>query len=643
MCGIAGFWTPARDGRDGAAILQGMTDAIRHRGPDADGHWWDEAAGIFLGHRRLSIIDLSPAGAQPMVSASGRYVISFNGEIYNFQDLRAELESAGARFRGHSDTEVLLAAFEQWGVLGGIQKCAGMFAFALWDRRDRALVLGRDRIGEKPLYFGWSRGSLLFASELKALRQHPDWRGEIDRGAIASYLRHNYIPAPFSIYAGVRKVMPGTVAVIEADGRVREQRYWSMAEAAERGSAPGRQLDERTAADELEALLRRTVRQQMVSDVPLGAFLSGGVDSSLVVALMQAESSRPVRTFTIKFDEARYDESAHAQAVAEHLGTDHTALTVTSADALAVIPSLPHIYDEPFSDPSQIPTYLVSRLAREHVTVSLSGDGGDEFFAGYPRYALTLQLWAKLQWSPYVLRALCARALQAVPVGGWDALFRSAPESIRVRPFAGGDRIHKLAAILTHGSLEATYRRFVTHWPDPGAVALGATEAPTSLTEESEWPALTEPLHRLMYHDSVSYLPDDIFVKVDRAAMAASLETRAPLVDHRVVEFAWRIPTALNYEDGRGKLLLRRVLDRFVPREIIERPKMGFGVPIGEWLRGPLHDWADALLDANRLRREGFFDAAAISEKWREHCQGRRHWHYLLWDVLMFQAWLEQQ
>src|SRR5713101_6922686 len=489
MCGLAGFWTPEHGVRDGLATVTAMTDAIRHRGPDADGHWCDGAAGMFLGHRRLSIIDLSPAGSQPMLSAGGRYVISFNGEIYNFRELRSELEGHGIQFRAHSDTEVLLAAIERWGVIGALQKSAGMFAIALWDRRDRTLVLGRDRIGEKPLYFGWSGHSFLFGSELKALRKHPEWRGEIDRDAVAVYLRHNYIPAPHSIYTGVRKVVPGTVVVVGPDRRVREQRYWSMAEAAELGTANPLAMSEAEAADELEQVLQRTVSQQMVSDVPLGAFLSGGVDSSLVVAMMQAASTRPVRTFTIKFDEAQYDESAHARAVSNHLGTDHTELRVSAEDALAVIPSLPEIYDEPFSDSSQIPTYLVSKLARQHVTVSLSGDGGDEFFGGYPRYAQTMQLWSKLRWSPYAIRLLFGRALSAVPVGGWDVLFRNAPASLGARAFARGDRVHKLAAVLAYRSLEATYRRLVTHWPEPEALVLGATEASTVLTRDQEWPA----------------------------------------------------------------------------------------------------------------------------------------------------------
>ncbi len=635
MCGLAGFWTPEHEVRDGLATVRAMTDAIRHRGPDADGHWSDGGAGLFLGHRRLSILDLSPAGAQPMVSAGGRYIISFNGEIYNFGDLRAELVSQGCRFRGQSDTEVLLAAVERWGVMSALQKSAGMFALALWDRQERTLVLTRDRIGEKPLYYGWCGHTFLFGSELKALRRHPEWRGEIDRDAVAVFLRHNYIPAPHSIYRAIRKVVPGTVVVVGPDRRVREQVYWSMADAAERGAANRLPMNADAATDELEQLLRRTVRQQMVADVPLGAFLSGGVDSSLIVALMQAESARPVKTFTIKFDEPAYDESAHARAVSDHLKTDHTELRVAPSDALAVIPSLPEMYDEPFSDSSQIPTFLVSKLARQHVTVSLSGDGGDEFFGGYPRYALTLQIWNTLRWSPLAVRAMCAQALRAVPAGGWDLLLRPVK-----RRAVSGELVHKLAAVLGSTSLEAQYRQFVTHWPEPGRLALGATEASTVLTADG--PGLVEPLHRLMYLDSVSYLPDDIFAKVDRASMAVSLETRAPLVDHRVVEFAWRVPAALNYENGRGKLLLRRVLDRFVPRAIIERPKMGFGVPIGEWLRGPLREWADALIGEDRLRREGFFDADLVRRTWDEHQQGQRR-HYLLWDVLMFQAWLERQ
>ncbi|MEO8260462.1 MAG: asparagine synthase (glutamine-hydrolyzing) [Acidobacteriota bacterium] len=643
MCGIAGFWTPERAVDNGLPTLRRMTTAISHRGPDADGHWSDEAAGMFLGHRRLSIIDLSAAGHQPMISIGGRYVISYNGEIYNFGELRSELEAHAVRFRGHSDTEVLLAAIERWGLVAALQKSAGMFAIALWDRRERTLTLARDRIGEKPLYYGWSGRSFLFGSELKALRQHPDWRAEIDRAAIAVYLRHSYIPAPHSIYAGVRKVVPGTIVVVGPGRQLREQRYWSMAEAAEHGTSNPLAISETEAASELERLLQRTIRQQMVADVPLGAFLSGGVDSSLVVAMMQAASTRPVKTFTMKFDEAGYDESAHARAVAGHLETEHTELTVTPADALAAIPLLPEVYDEPFSDSSQVPTLLVSKLARQHVTVSLSGDGGDEFFGGYPRYAHIIGLWRKLRWTPYPVRLLCARALQAVPVSRWDAMLGCLPASSWAHTVANGERLHRLAAILPFASLEGIYRRGVGHRAGAEAVSLRSRADVTRLIWEEEYPAIRHPLHRLMYQDSVNYLPDDILTKLDRAAMATGLETRAPFVDHRMVEFAWRIPAPFNYQNGRGKRLLRQVLDRFVPAAIIERPKMGFSIPLDEWLRGPLRDWADTLLGEVRLKREGFFDVAAVREQWSQHQQGRRHRHCLLWDVLMFQAWLERQ
>jgi asparagine synthase (glutamine-hydrolysing) len=537
----------------------------------------------------------------------------------------------------------MLAAFERWGVNRAIERCAGMFAFGLWDRKERRLFLGRDRIGEKPLYYGWIGRTLVFASEVKALKAHPAWRGEVNRDALALFLRHNYIPAPHSIYKGILKIRPGTIAAVDASRQVTEHTFWSMAEAAERGAANPIRTDDEDASRQLEHLLRRTVRQQMVSDVPLGAFLSGGVDSSLIVGLMQAESARPVKTFTIKFDEPAYDESRHARAVADHLKTDHTELTVTAEDARNVIPSLPDVYDEPFSDSSQIPTYLVSRLARQHVTVALSGDGGDEFFAGYPRYAATLQLWKGLSRSPQLIRTFAGYTLRSVSVRRWNRLAAIAPAAVGRHSFALGDRAHKLARLLSHASLEETYRQFVTHWPNPAETALHASEPATALTDRDRWPTMPTALQRLMYLDAVSYLPDDIFVKVDRAAMAVSLETRAPFVDHRVAEFAWRMPADLNFRGNRGKLTFRRILDRYVPRQIIERPKMGFGVPIDEWLRGPLRDWAEALLSEDRLRREGFFDPAGVRQKWNEHQQGHRRWHYHLWDVLMFQAWLERQ
>lgn len=641
MCGVAGFWSPDET-YDGRHYLGAMTDAIRHRGPDAAGHWADEAGGIFLGHRRLSIIDVSEAGAQPMQSASGRFVITFNGEIYNFRSLRSELSRSGCGFRGHSDTEVLLAAIEQWGVHRAIEQATGMFAFALWDRVERQLFLVRDRIGEKPLYYGWCGKTLLFGSELKALRRHPRWEGRIDRDALAVFLRHNYIPAPHSIYVGIRKVRPGYVVTVRSDGHIEEHPYWSLANVVENAARHPFGGSEADAAEAIERTLDDVIREQMVADVPLGAFLSGGVDSSLVVALMQKHSTRRIKTFTIAFDEAQYDESSHARAVAEHLGTDHAVLKVTSAQARDVIPSLPEIYDEPFADSSQIPTYLVSRFARTGVTVSLSGDGGDETFAGYPRYSQILRIWRKLKWSPTAVRALMAQVLRTVPVQTWDRLLQRSHHQRRAADVRG-ERLHKLAWMLDEGSLEGLYRGLVTHWPNPSQTVIGAREANTALTEPDSWPAGDDPLQRLMYLDSVSYLPDDIFAKVDRAAMASSLESRAPLVDRRLIELAWTMPSPLHYRGGRGKLLLRRILDKYVPASIIDRPKMGFGMPVREWLRGPLREWGESLLDERRLRREGYFDTALVRRRWHEHVSGSRNWHYPLWDVLMFQAWIDAQ
>lgn len=642
MCGIAGFWTPSRRTLDGAAVLARMTAAIAHRGPDADGHWIDPDAGIHIGHRRLSIIDLSDAGSQPMVSASGRFVITFNGEIYNFEALRTELEQYGVRFRGRSDTEVLVEAVARWGVADAARRAAGMFAFAVWDRHTRELALVRDRIGEKPLYYGWNGGTLLFGSELKALRVHPDWRNEIDRGSLALFLRHNYIPAPYSIYTHARKVSPGCIVTVAANGGETVNPYWSMADAAARGLGVPFRGSASEAYDELERLLIGVIRQQIVSDVPIGAFLSGGIDSSLVVSLMQANSTRRVKTFTIKFDDPAYDESRHAASVARHLGTDHYEVMVTGEDARAVIPSLPAIYDEPFSDSSQIPTYLVSRVARSHVTVSLSGDAGDELFAGYPRYQQTLALHRRLHATPVAVRWLAAQALAAIPARAWNRLLRSAPRSFRSREVLLADRLHALTGVLLNETLESTYRHLVTHWPEPERI-VGTVEHPTVLTEPNSWPELASPLQRLMYLDAMTYLPGDIFAKVDRATMAVGLESRAPLADHRIAEFAWRLPADLLVHGSHGKAPLRGVLERYVPPTLTERPKMGFAVPLAEWLRGPLRAWGEALLDERRLAAEGFFDPRAVRAKWDEHQAGARAWHYLIWDVLTFQAWLERQ
>jgi asparagine synthase (glutamine-hydrolysing) len=624
-----------------------MADRLVSRGPDDRGHWADDAAGIALGHRRLSVVDLSAAGHQPMLSHDGRFVVAYNGELYNTGELRAQLErEAGiTAWRGHSDTEVLLEAIAAWGVEQALRRTVGMFALALWDRRQQRLTLARDRIGEKPLYYGAFGGALLFGSELKALTAHPAWRGEVDRDALVLYARHGYVPAPYSIYRGVAKLAPGCLAEFAAGSTAARVRpYWSALQAALAGIASPRTEPEPVLVDELDALLRQAVRGQMVADVPLGAFLSGGIDSSTVVALMQAQSGRPINTFTIGFDEAEYNEATHAKAVAQHLGTHHTELYVTPEQARGVIPKLPQIYCEPFADASQIPTFLVCELARRHVTVALSGDAGDELFGGYNRYLLAQRIWGGLSAVPLPLRRLGVRALLAVPTTGWDralsALRLALPRQLRVpNP---GDKVHKLAAVLAQEDLDGVYRRLVSQWPSPGAMVPGGVAPPTPLLNPAGLEGLKTPLQRMTYLDMVGYLPDDILVKVDRAAMAVSLETRVPLLDHRVVEFAWHVPAQHKVRDGRGKHLLRRVLERYVPRSLFDRPKMGFGVPIDQWLRGPLREWAAHLLDPAVLRRQGYFAVEPIEKAWAEHLHGSRSHQYPLWVVLMFQGWLEQ-
>ena len=649
MCGLTGFlacgtvW-PA----DAEALARRMAAALTHRGPDDQGVWADADTGIALAHRRLSILDLSPQGHQPMLSQCGRYVIVFNGEVYNFAAIRDELERAGAApaWRGHSDTEVMLAAIAAWGLEAALKKFVGMFAFALWDREARTLSLARDRLGEKPLYYGWQGETFLFGSELKALRAHPAFRAEIDRDALALFLRHNAIPSPYSIYQGIHKLPPGTFLQLQAGQQdARPVAYWSARHVAEAGQRNPYQGSEREATDELARLLGQAVGGQMVADVPLGAFLSGGIDSTTVVALMQAQSARPVKTFTIGFNEPGYNEAEHAHAVARHLGCEHTELYVTPQDAIDVIPSLAAIYDEPFADSSQIPTCLVSRLARQHVTVSLSGDGGDELFGGYNRYFWARNLWRKLGWAPRPLRAALAGVLTALPPAAWNAAFARFGRWLpaRLRYANPGDKLHKAAEILAVRSPEEIYLGLVSHWKNPAQLVPGSREPMTLLTDPGQPIDLPDFEHRMMVLDTVTYLPDDILTKVDRAAMAVSLETRVPLLDHRVVEFAWTLPLHMKIRHGEGKWLLRQVLHRHVPQALMDRPKMGFGVPIDQWLRGPLKDWAAALLDPARLAREGYFHPVPIQRKWAEHQTGARNWSYYLWDVLMFQQWLEAQ
>jgi asparagine synthase (glutamine-hydrolysing) len=648
MCGLAGIigakFCPERL----EGTLHRMGDAIAHRGPDDSGTWLDPSAGAGLVHRRLSIVDLSPAGHQPMISASGRFVLVFNGEIYNHLELRSGIQNLGLKcdWRGHSDTETLLAGFDAWGIEETLRRSVGMFAIAVWDRQRRSLILARDRLGEKPLYYGYAAGALAFASEIKALLQVHGFAPAIDRAALALLMRYNCVPAPHTIYEGVAKLPPATwlefpLDAIKHRNWPEPQAYWSAQQAAVQGAArPLAFASDAEAVGSLEAMLEQAIAGQMMADVPLGAFLSGGVDSSTVVALMQKLSSRPVKTFSIGFSEAAYNEAAFAKRVAQHLGTEHTELYVSPQDALDVIPKLPGIYCEPFSDSSQIPTFLVAKLARQRVTVSLSGDAGDELFGGYTRYFLAARLWDKIERIPFGLRRAAASALLSIGPATWDGVYRAMSPLIRKKNRwpAPGDKLHKGAAMLNARDISTLYGRLVSHWL-PEEIMLGNREQDTTFMAGAN--CLPSAIEKMMLCDSITYLPDDILVKVDRAAMASSLETRTPLLDHRLYEYAWRLPLSYKVRGGIGKWLLREVLYRHVPRELIERPKMGFGVPIDSWLRGPLREWAEDLLAESRLRNEGYFQPAPIRQKWLEHLSGRRNWQYLLWDVLMFQAWQE--
>lgn len=647
MCGIAGcFQASAGTSSDGLKeIAWRMAQTLYHRGPDDVGVWADADAGIGLSMRRLAILDLSQAGHQPMHSPSGRYVVVYNGEIYNCEELRSHLqeEDRSLGFRGHSDTEVMLAAFDRWGLDSSLQRFNGMFAFALWDRDRRTLTLVRDRFGEKPLYYAVVHNTLVFGSELKALRAHKDFSPEIDRDALALYLRHSCIPAPYTIYKGVRKLPPGSLLTISRpDAPGLPQPYWSFQEVCHGAISDPFPGGEKDAAEELDRLLRDAVRIRMHSDVPLGAFLSGGIDSSTIVALMQAEGTTRVQTFSIGSHSGAYNEASEAAEVAKHLDTDHTELYVTPDQALNVVPLLAGIYDEPFSDPSQIPTFLVAQLARQHVTVSLSGDGGDEIFGGYNRHTWVGPLSEKFRQFPSAIRKLGAAGISAISPAGWDSLFEAAqpllPSEWRQR--VPGDKLHKMAMLLESPNPQAMYYRLASHWYKPEDVVMGSSEPPTVLTS-GDYTGFATPSELMMYLDTVSYLPDDILVKVDRATMAVSLEGRIPFLDHRVAEFAWRLPLLMRVREKEGKWILRQVLYRYVPRELVDRPKAGFGIPLSSWLLGPLRDWAESLLSEDRLRSDGFFNSQPIRQLWQEHTSGKGSWQYHLWDVLMFQAWLE--
>jgi asparagine synthase (glutamine-hydrolysing) len=652
MCGITGFFDPSRDSSKQVLdqTVTSMAAAIAHRGPDGHGIWTDETSGLALGHRRLAIIDLSEDGAQPMASANGRYILAYNGEVYNFQHLRRELEGKGHSFRGHSDTEVVLAGIVEWGFEATIQRCVGMFAVALWDREEKTLTLARDRLGIKPLYYGWVGGVFVFGSELAALETHPRFRRNINQDALALYMVRNCIPAPHSIYEDVQKLMPGTYLTLPTESAKPGdmpalQTFWSLADIVHDGQAQPFKGTETEATDELEGLLRTAVGDRMVADRPLGVFLSGGIDSSVVAATMQSLSKDPVKTFSIGFHDEGYNEAKHARAVADHLGTEHTELYVDPTSARDVVPDLPRLYDEPFADSSQLPTFLVSQMARRDVVVCLSGDGGDELFGGYNRYLWVNAIARRTSKMPQGLSRLAAAGITALSPQIWDQLFQTLGPVLpgKMRQRNPGDKLHKMAGILAAGSASDIYRGLVGHWAPEDKVMKNARPASTIVEQPDQWPDLPDITQQMMYLDAVTYMADDILTKVDRASMAVGLEARVPLIDHRIAAFAWRLPQEFKTGGGVGKKILRNVLYRHVPRELIERPKMGFALPIHDWLRGPLRDWAENLLDPKKLEAGGYFNADPVHQKWSEHLSGRRNWQHHLWDVLMFQAWLEDK
>uniref|UniRef100_UPI0040497561 asparagine synthase (glutamine-hydrolyzing) n=1 Tax=Flavobacterium sp. TaxID=239 RepID=UPI0040497561 len=643
MCGIVGF-IAKNQLLNFRQVLDDMGNSIAHRGPDSAGIWFDENHGIGFSHRRLSIVDVSASGHQPMFSKSERYVLIYNGEIYNHSELRKKIEKKTGAFKwsGHSDTETLLESIEVFGIDQTLRFLVGMFAIAIWDAHERKLTLVRDRAGEKPLYYGWQNGVFLFGSELKAICKYPEFEKKIDQNALKSFFKYNYIPAPYSIYQSVKKVIPGTIITLSVDDmQISENKYWdfkSVITTDRRRSF----ADFGTAVDELEKLIIRSVKGQMMSDVPLGAFLSGGVDSSTVVGVMQSLSHLPIKTFTIGFEETNFNEATYAKEIASHLKTDHTELYVSSETAQSVIPMLPLIYDEPFSDSSQIPTYLVAKLAKQKVTVSLSGDAGDELFTGYNRYLFAQQSWNNISRLPNGMRNIFTGLMQSQTPAAWDSLFslftHLMPSRYHYKNI--GDKIHKLSYLLRSDSSNELYDRLITHWSDDDGLVLDPTAV--SLKYEFSMFGSLEFIESMMAVDTITYLPDDILVKVDRASMANSLETRVPFLDHRIIEFAWSLPMELKLKGNTGKHVLREVLYKYVPKELIERPKMGFGVPIDSWLRGPLREWAEDLLDERRLHDDGLLNVQLVQKRWKEHLSGKRNWQYHLWDILMFQSWYKQ-
>jgi len=627
-----------------------MNSAVSHRGPDTNGTWVDSDSGIVLGHQRLSIIDLSSAGNQPMQSSSGRYILTYNGEVYNHLEVRRELKkyNSNIKWRGNSDTETLLEAVDFWGIEISLQKIDGMFAFGLWDKKKRCLILARDRIGEKPLYYGWQgKGDnkvFLFGSELKALKVHPEFNGEINRDAISLQLQYNYIPAPYSIYKDIYKLLPGHYLQLKEDDLKKNllpcsKSYWSLTEHAINGNKNHLKLCENDIQKGLEEYLLSSVKKQMISDVSLGAFLSGGIDSSTIVAMMQSQSNNPIKTFTIGFSENNFSEAPYAKKIANYLGTDHTELFVSPKKAMEVIPNLSTIYDEPFSDPSQIPTFLVSQLAKQHVKVALSGDGGDELFCGYGRYITSKKFWNLFSLMPITFRKILASGIRSISPQDWTNISKFLPGLNTYSNF--GDKVHKGVNILEAKTLYDLYYTLNTQWHNSTEIVINSKEQGTLMTSLKPELLGLDSQQQMMALDSITYLPDNILVKVDRAAMASSLETRAPFLDHKLLEYTWKIPQSLKLKNGQGKWILKKILNQYVPNDLTDRPKMGFGIPIETWLRGPLRDWAEDLLNEERLNQEGYFNPKVIRDKWNEHISGKRNWKSSLWSVLMFQSWID--